>query len=503
MPTLLLPRAPQPLVGILPHVKVPTPEERQRLTPRTKLFWTFCALLVYLICSQVPLYGINKGGNSDPFYLMRVILASNRNTLMELGISPIITSGMIMQVLVGAKIIDVDLSTPRDQRLYQAASKILGIVMCLGSSVAYVLSGWYGPIQQLGSVTAVLIIVQLFVAGMIVVMLDDLLSKGYGIAGGLNLFLVTNICENILWQMFSPMTYNQGGQTQFEGAIVSVFHLLLTDPNKGHALNKVLFREGLPNVSNVIATIVVFLVVIYVEGLKYDVMIKSSQAGSRTVSFPIKLFYTSNMPIILLTGVISNVYFFSQIFYKRYEKNPFVRLLGVWAEDPASGRSRPIWGISYLISPPEGVFDLVARPLHSLFYISFMLMACGLFARAWIELSSSGPNEVYAMIQRQFGGEMHADDNYKSAKIVLATARDKEGGKGLLKELRKVIPTASLVGGMCIAALSIFADLFGAIGTGTGILMAVTIIFDMYDKLTRDLGPGGVQKLLEDFWKDA
>ena len=363
----------------MPQVKAPTHEERQRLKPQVKLFWTAMALLVYLICSQVPLYGIHKGGNSDPFYLMRVILASNKNTLMELGISPIITSGTIMQVLVGAKILDVDLSSGgRDQRLYMAAQKVLGVIICLGSSVAYVLAGMYGPVSQLGTVSALLIITQLFVAGMIVVMLDDLLSKGYGISGGLNLFLVTNICEGILWQCFSPMTYNQGGQTQFEGAIVAVFHLLLTDSNKLHALQQIFLREGLPNLSNVLATILVFLVVIYVEGLKHDVPLQSPQPGSQVVKYPIKLFYTSNMPIILLSGVIGNVYFFSQVFYKRYGTNPIVRLFGVWHEDPTTGRSKPIWGISYLISPPDNVIDLVQRPFHSIFYIAFMLMACGL-----------------------------------------------------------------------------------------------------------------------------
>jgi protein transport protein SEC61 subunit alpha len=55
-----------------------------------------------LVCSQVPLYGITSSDSSDPLYWMRVILASNRGTLMELGICPIVTSGMIMQLLAGA-----------------------------------------------------------------------------------------------------------------------------------------------------------------------------------------------------------------------------------------------------------------------------------------------------------------------------------------------------------------------------------------------------------------
>ena len=402
---------------------------------------------------------------------------------------------------MGAKILDVDLVSGRDTRLYMAAQKVLGIVICLGSSVAYVLSGMYGPVSTLGAATALAIIVQLFVAGLIVVMLDDLLQKGWGICGGLNLFLVTNICENIVWQMFSPMTISQGGQMQFEGAIVAVFHLLITSPNKVEAVKQIFMREGLPNLSNVIATVLVFLIVIYVEGLKHSIKLVSPTAGSSQQEFPIKLFYTSNMPIIILSGVIGQTYFFSQVMYKRYPSNPIVRLLGIWADDVATGRSRPIWGVSYVISPPESVFDLASRPFHALFYVTFMLVSCGLFARMWIDLSNSGPLDVYKTIQKQYGAAFGHRDvdvmDIANAKVVLAGKQVKKGGLPLLNELKRVVPLAALVGGMCIALLSITADLFGAIGTGTGILMAVTIIFDIFARLERDSGAGGVAKLIE------
>jgi protein transport protein SEC61 subunit alpha len=404
-------------------------------------------------------------------------------------------------VLVGAKILDVDLVSGRDAQLYMAAQKVLGIVICLGSSVAYVLSGVYGPVSTLGAFTAFAIIAQLFVAGLVVVMLDDLLQKGYGICGGLNLFLVTNICENVVWQMLSPMTISQGGQMQFEGAVVAVFHLLITSPNKLEAVRQIFMREGLPNLSNVIATVLVFLIVIYVEGLKHTIRLTSPTAGSMQQEFPIKLFYTSNMPIIILSGVIGQTYFFSQVMFKRYPTNPIVRLLGIWSEDVGTGRSRPIWGVSYIISPPESVFDLAARPLHSLFYVGFMLLSCGFFAKMWIELSNSGPLDVYKTIQKQYGPAFgHRDidvTEIRNAKVVLAGKQQGKGGKPLLDELKRVVPLAALVGGMCIALLSITADLFGAIGTGTGILMAVTIIFDIFARLEKDAGPGGVAKLVE------
>jgi protein transport protein SEC61 subunit alpha len=69
----------------------------------------------------VPLYGIMSSDSSDPLYWMRVILASNRGTLMELGITPIVTSGMIMQLLAGANLIDFSLK--EDRALFSGAQK--------------------------------------------------------------------------------------------------------------------------------------------------------------------------------------------------------------------------------------------------------------------------------------------------------------------------------------------------------------------------------------------
>jgi len=73
-----------------------------------KIIWTGVTLFIYLVCCQIPLYGISRAQGADPFYWMRVILASNRGTLMELGISPIVTSGMVVQLMAGARIIEVN-----------------------------------------------------------------------------------------------------------------------------------------------------------------------------------------------------------------------------------------------------------------------------------------------------------------------------------------------------------------------------------------------------------
>jgi protein transport protein SEC61 subunit alpha len=282
-----------------------------------------------------------------------MILASSKGSLMELGISPIITSGMIMQLLAGAKIIEVDTNDKNDRQLFNAASKLLGIVITIGEAVAYVLSGMYGDIRTLGPVTAILLILQLFVAGIVVLSLDDMLSKGWGLGGGINLFIVTNICEGIVWKAFSPTNLNG----QFEGVFPSLFAGLFSDPANIH---RVILREDGPNILNLAATVLVFLVVIYIQGWKINLPL-TVQNGPRGManSYPIKLFYTSNMPIILLSALISNLYFFSQVLYRRYPSNILINLLGRWAEDRGAG-AKPVGGLAYYVSPPQSFADVVS-----------------------------------------------------------------------------------------------------------------------------------------------
>merc|ERR1719498_78102 len=131
----------KPCMVVLPEIAKP-----ERIIPgREKLLWTAISLFV---CSQIPLFGVVTSKTADPFYWMRVILASNRGTLIELGISPIITSGMVMQLLAGSKIISVDQSLKEERTLFEGAQKLVGLVITVVQAVAYVVSGMYGDIKD-------------------------------------------------------------------------------------------------------------------------------------------------------------------------------------------------------------------------------------------------------------------------------------------------------------------------------------------------------------------
>merc|ERR1711976_655218 len=405
---------------------------------------------------------------------MRVILASNRGTLMELGISPIITSGMVMQLLAGSKIIEVDQSLKEDRQLFQGAQKLFGMLITLGEAVAYVVSGMYGDVKELGAGNSILIISQLFFAGIIVLLLDELMQKGYGMGSGISLFIATNICESIIWKAFSPTTMNTGKGTEFEGAIVAALHFLATRSDKLLAFREAFYRQSAPNLTNLFATMLVFFIVIYFQGFRVDLPVKYQKIRGQQGNYSVKLFYTSNIPIILQTALVSNLYFFSQLLYRRFKSNMLVNLLGQWQDMDYGGQSIPVGGLAYYISPPNNFTDIWEDPFHALFYIVFVLTSCALFSKTWIEVSGSSSRDVAKQLRDQ--------------QMIFKGHRE----QSLLHVLDMYIPTAAAFGGMCIGMLTIVADFLGAIGSGTGILLSATIIYQYFEMMYKEKEQGNM-----------
>jgi protein transport protein SEC61 subunit alpha len=171
----------------------------------------------------------------------------------------------------------------------------------------------------------------------------------------------------------------------------------------------------------------------------------------------------------------ANRYFISQLLYKRFGGNFLVRLLGQWQESQWSGQLTPVGGLAYYITPPNSLADVAANPVHAIVYTAFMLSACALFSKTWIEVSGSSANDVAKQLKEQ--------------QMFIQGHRDTTAS--LRKELNRYIPIAAAFGGMCIGALTIAADLMGAIGSGTGILLAVTIIYQYYESYEKEVAQGG------------
>lgn len=232
---------------------------------------------------------------------------------------------------------------------------------------------------------------------------------------------------------------------------------------------------------NVLATIAVFAAVIYLQGFRIEIPIKSSKMRGQRSVYPVKLFYTSNMPIMLQSALTSNVFLVSQMLSARFPNNLLVRLLGVWEPLDDSTQLSAISGISYYMSAPHSLKSALSDPFHTVVYLAFIVTACAIFSKTWIEVSGSGPRDVAKQLKDQ--------------SMTLAGHRD----ASIYKELKRVIPTAATVGGAVLGLLSFAADMMGALGSGTGILMAVTIIYGYFElgvKENAGLDAAGLQDML-------
>ena len=165
-------RALSPFVRVMPEVKAPDRE----VSFREKFVWTAVVLIIFLIMSHLPLYGVDRTVGTDYLWAMRVILASTRGTLMELGIGPIVTAGLVMQLLSGSKIINVDFGDPEDRALFTGGQKVIALFMTGFQAIAYIGGQAYGVLSP---TNALLVFLQLFMAGVIVILMDELVQKGW------------------------------------------------------------------------------------------------------------------------------------------------------------------------------------------------------------------------------------------------------------------------------------------------------------------------------------
>jgi preprotein translocase SecY subunit len=420
---------------------------------KEKAIWTIVCLVVYFVMISVPLYGVDiAAGQADPFFAMRAILASQRGTLGELGIGPIVTAGLIMQLLVGSQIIKVDFNNPEERALYTGAQKVLSVLMILFEAGAYIFGGAYG--ENISLTTGTLIFLQLLAAGIVVMLMDELIQKGYGLGSGISLFIAAGVSFNILNGLFA-FTEGIGADPagRYYGAIIAFFYGL----THNEKFINVVYRPLNPDIIAFLATIIVFGAVIYVESMRIEIPISHAKYKI-PARYPIKFLYTSNIPVILASALFANVYFISQILAKRLSGNPIVDLLGRWNFE--GDQPMPEAGLAFYTTAPRGIQQVVDNPLRAVIYILILIAACMIFSAIWLETAGMGPRDVAKQL---LDADMQIPGFRRNPKV-------------LEKYLERYIPIAALLGGLFVAVLAGFADFLGALGTGTGILLTTGII---------------------------
>lgn len=412
--------------------------------------------------TEVPLYGVGAS-EYDQFGQMRVIFASNRGTLMELGIGPIVTAGLILQLLVGSSIVKCDMSNSEDRSLFTSASKVFSILLTAVQAGAYILSGMYGP--DLAGPVVIVILLQLVAAGIIVMLLDELVQKGWGIGSGISLFIMAGVAQTIFWSMFSPSS------GLFVGALNNLLNNGITTVEwiVGSVENFVPYT-----LIGFIATVVIFLVIIYVQGIRVELpMTYAGYKGFRS-RYPIKLLYVSNLPVIFASALFANVFFITQLLWARVGHSGtaaiwFFRILGNYNQTEA-GSIVSIGGLAHYMSPPSGIMNVAAEPLRAVGYLVILIVFCAIFSLSWLEIGGLGPNKV---AQQLMDSGMQIPGYRRSERPIEQI-------------LRRYIPVVTVLGGIIVGLIAGFADFLGVFGSGTGMLLTVGIIYQYYELLMRE-----------------
>lgn len=456
----------KPLGRVLLEIKKP----ERKVSFNEKIFWTAIVLVIFLVMTEIPLYGVNQSA-ADQFGALRVIFASQRGTLMELGIGPIVTAGLILQLLAGSSIIKCDMSNPEDRGLFTSASKVFSIVLTAVQAGAYILSGMYGT--PFGDPTAggipggtvLIIFLQLIAAGIIVMLMDELVQKGWGLGSGISLFIMAGVAQNIFWQTFSPPTGLFYGSLQAYLSGAQSLQQWIVGSASG----------AYPSLIGFIATIIVFLVIIYLQGIRVELpMSYAGYKGFRS-RYPIKLLYVSNLPVIFASALFANVYFFTQLLWSTQGQpapgtNWFFQIVGDYNKNATSGQITPVGGIAYYVTPPNGLQHVALDPLRAAGYLVIVVAFCAVFSLIWLEVGGLGPNKV----AKQLMDSGMQIPGYRRS------------GRPIEQILKRYIPVVTVLGGIIVGLVASLSDFFGVFGSGTGILLSVGIIYQYYELLMRE-----------------
>ena len=447
----------KPIGRVLPEIKKP----ERKVSFNEKIFWTGLVLIIFLVMAQIPLYGVSASA-SDQFSSLRVIFASNRGTLMELGIGPIVTAGLILQLLAGSSIIQCDMSDPEDRGLFTSASKVFSIVLTGIQAAAYILSGMYGTLT---GGTPLIIFVQLLGAGIIVILMDELVQKGWGLGSGISLFIMAGVAQTVVWDMFSPTT------GLFVGSLSSYLA-------KSQTLMAWIFGSAsgvYPSLLGFFATIAAFLVVIYLNGVRIELpMSYAGYKGFRS-RYPIKLLYVSNLPVIFASALFANVYFFSQLLWNSQGRptpgtNLLFNIIGNFNYNATTGSVTPVGGITYLTTAPTNIQQVALDPVRAGVYMGILVAFCAVFSLIWLEVGGLGPSTVAKQLM---DSGMQIPGYRRSGRPIEAI-------------LKRYIPVVTVLGGIIVGLIAALADFFGTFGTGVGILLSVGIIYQYYELLMQE-----------------
>ncbi|MEM3839076.1 MAG: hypothetical protein QXF01_00650 [Candidatus Micrarchaeaceae archaeon] len=482
-----------PILKYIPSIKKPD----SPLTFKQKLTWTAVIMITYFALFSIPALGVSQVQVQQIFQLANVIFAAHIGTLITVGISPIVLSSIVLQLLQGSGALNIDLNDMEQRGRFQSIQKLIAIIVAVVEAIFYTYtftnSGLVSP-----AFTG-FVIFQLAVGAIIVIYLDEMMNK-YGISSGINLFIAGGVAYAIIAGTVTVLAPAAAYQLATAGASAIPQALLAFGP--------------------LIVAILVMFISIYAYDVKVELPMVFSQFRGIGGRLPISLLYASVMPVIFATSLIiamtslaggalasasasSPVAAFFGYYTPQYSatgaltntlSGGLVYLLSIetFTESPfpagyggvgySAYFSYLATGTTPLVMPWSGLKPgtdlaanctlansciLVPEWVHVIVSTLLLVILCVIFGKFYVEMTGQNPKNVAEQLQ-SVGWQ------------IPGFRRDPRITESILN---KYIPTITVLGSIFVGLLAAFANLTGAVGSGMGVLLTVGIMYSLYQQL--------------------
>ncbi len=465
--------AAEPVLTRMPAVRRP----EGHVPFKRKLMWTAGILMLYFFLTNVTLLGLQSGGANDLFGEFRAILAGSQGSVLQVGIGPIVTASIVLQLLGGANLLGLDTDDPRDQVLYQGLQKLLVVLMVILTGLPMVFAGGFLPAQQSlqlgglaleGTQVQLLMFAQILVGGILILYMDEVVSK-WGVGSGIGLFIIAGVSQRLVTGLVQPA---QGGFF-FDWYRILTGQVDVGSLVSAAGLQTLLINEG--HIIALVTTLLIFGIVVYAESVRVEIPLSHARVKGARGRFPVKLIYASVLPMILVRAVQANVQFMGQILNRQWSGMP--AWLGTYSQGQPDG------GFFYYVSPiysPQDWMWWTAQVSQEWWQVlirigidvTFMVVGGAIFAIFWVETTDMGPESTAKQIQ--------------NSGMQIPGFRQNVGV--IEKVMERYIPQVTVIGGALVGLLAVWANMLGTIGnvSGTGLLLAVSITYKLYEEIAEE-----------------
>ena len=446
----------------LPEVAGPT---QKKLSFKEKLKWTLIILVIYFVLGMLPLFGL--GHNAlQRFDYLSIILGASFGSIISLGIGPIVTASIVLQLLNGSGILKFDLTSHDGKKTFQGVQKLLALFFIVFEGAIYVFMGGLAPAAEFVGTgiffqLQLILVFQLILGGVMILFMDEVVSK-WGFGSGISLFIAAGVSQSIFVQSFNWLPGPTGleGITYSAGAVPALFQALAAgDPT----------TAGI-KIAALVSTVAVFMLVVYIQAMKVEIPLSFGRIRGHGIRWPLSFIYTSNIPVILVAALIANLQLWGRLLQNWIGPNVF----GVFSE--ATGQVTG--GFIYWVQSPNIIKTIIEQKtlffgyepyLQAFVYILFMIVGAVVFSIFWVQTSGM--------------------DAKSQAKQIMGSGLQIPGfrrdNRVLESLLNRYIWPLTVMGGATVGFLAAFADLTGALSRGTGILLAVMIIYKLYEEIAK------------------